>query len=251
MSERKKIFFASDLHLGVPDAVSSLKREKLFVSWLTEIEHECAELFLLGDIFDFWFEYKKVVPAGYVRLLGKLASFSDNGIPITLFIGNHDLWVRNYLQNELGIRIVQDYEIKSWFGKKYFISHGDGLGPGDEGYKFLKKVFRNPFLQWSFRQIHPDTSFRIAEFFSKKSRNANLSKDRIDYGSKEMLYQFSMSYKHLNPEVDYFVFGHRHLPGIKPLEGFNCSYINTGDWIRYNSYLVIDEKGPELLYYKP
>ena len=242
-----KIYFASDLHLGVPNKEKSLERERLFVQWLNEIKADAEAIFLVGDIFDFWFEYKKAVPKGYVRLLGKLAEISDSGIPIHIFTGNHDMWLFDYLEEEINATIYREPIEVSLKGKRFFIGHGDGLGPGDKGYKITKKIFENKICQWLFERIHPNLGISIAEYWSKKSRIANGQKDETYHGEKEWLTQFCKE-KMKTIEVDYFVFGHRHLPLEEDL-GDNTSYINLGEWVNYNSYAVFDGEKLELKRY--
>jgi UDP-2,3-diacylglucosamine hydrolase len=242
-----KIYFASDLHLGVPNKEKSLERERLFVQWLNEIKADAEAIFLVGDIFDFWFEYKKAVPKGYVRLLGKLAEISDSGIPIHIFTGNHDMWLFDYLEEEINATIYREPIEVSLKGKRFFIGHGDGLGPGDKGYKIIKKIFENKICQWLFERIHPNLGISIAEYWSKKSRIANGQKDETYHGEKEWLTQFCKE-KKKTIEVDYFVFGHRHLPLEEDL-GDNTSSINLGEWVNYNSYAVFDGEKLELKRY--
>ena len=242
-----KIYFASDLHLGVPNREKSLVREKLFVQWLDEIKNDAEAIYLVGDIFDFWFEYKKAVPKGYVRLLGKLAEISDSGIPIHIFTGNHDMWLFDYLEDEINAHIYREPIEVSLKGKSFFIGHGDGLGPGDKSYKLIKKIFKNKLCQWLFERIHPNLGISIAQYWSKKSRIANGEKDESYYGEKEWLTQFCKE-KMKTIEVDYFIFGHRHLPLEVDL-GNNTIYINLGEWVNYNSYAVFDGKRLELKRY--
>ena len=244
----KKIFFASDLHLGAPDYESSLIREKHFVNWLDQIADECAELYLLGDVFDFWFDYGHAVPAGYVRILGKLAELSDRGIPIHYFAGNHDLWIRNYFRKELGASIYFDPVERSFFGKKFFIHHGDGLGPGDHMYKLTKKVFTNKFLQWCYRLVHPDIGIPLASFFSRRSRKKTGKSDDVDYGNDEFLLSYCKEKSKDSPEIDYFVFGHRHKP-FKIEISDQKYYYNLGDWIKHFSFLEVSEDGCSLRCY--
>lgn len=251
-----KIYFASDFHLGIPDHDSSLKREKLLVKWLDLVQNDADELFLMGDVFDFWFEYKSVIPRGFARLFGKLAEITDKGIPVYLFRGNHDIWAFDYLHKELGIQLHREHLIREWNGKKFFLAHGDGLGPGDSGYKFLKKVFEFRPNQWLFRWLHPDIGTRMALYFSRKSRYANILKDQklmdaqgnFDL-STERLYAFAELHHKENPEISYYIFGHRHYPGHVSMSG-DGHYINLGDWISNYSYAVVDEKGLSLFTYK-
>ena len=233
-----KIYFASDFHFGVPDHSLSREREDLVVSWLEEIRTDAAEIYLIGDIFDFWFEYRTVVPRGYVRLLGKLAELSDSGIKIHYFTGNHDMWTFDYLEKELNVIIYRAPIEISYNGKAFYIGHGDGLGPGDHGYKFIKKVFASKVCQWLFARLHPNFGIGIANYFSKKSRIATGTTDEKFLGEeKEWLVIYSkeiLAKKHF----DYLIFGHRHLP--LDIKIGSSRYINLGDWIQYFTYGVFD-----------
>ncbi len=234
-SENKKVYFASDQHLGAPTHEASLPREKKFVAWLDEVKKDAEVIFLLGDLFDFWFEYKTVVPKGFVRVLGKLAEIRDAGIPIYFFVGNHDLWMRDYFETELNIPVYyepQEFEIN---GKLFFIGHGDGLGPGDKGYKRMKKVFTFPLFQWLFRWLHPDWGMKLGQYFSVKNKLISGDEDAKFLGNEnEWLVQYchrKLTEKH----YDYFIFGHRHLPLEIELNE-KSQYINLGDWIQYYTY---------------
>lgn len=246
---KQKIYFASDFHLGVPDYETSLLREKRIVKWLDEIKQDAAEIYLMGDVFDFWFEYKSVAPKGFVRLLGKLAEISDSGTPIHLFTGNHDMWMFDYLPKELGISIHRDTLVKEFNGKRFFMGHGDGLGKGDHGYKLIKKIFSNSFCQWLFARFHPNFGMGLANFWSKKSRISNGTKDETFSGNeKEWLFAFSTEL--LKKEhFDFFVFGHRHLPLDIKLNK-KSRYLNLGEWVNYCSYAVFDGEDMELKYFK-
>ncbi len=236
----KKIYFASDLHLGVPNYQASLKREKQFVKWLDEIAPTAAEIFIVGDLFDFWFEYKKAVPRGFVRVLGKLAQLADEGIPIHLFTGNHDMWIFDYLPQELGAQLYREPITRTWNNKKFYIGHGDGLGPGDHGYKFIKKVFANPFLQWAFARLHPNFGIGLADYFSRSSRAKTGHKDAEFHGEDQewlVIYAKEVLEKEF---FDYFIFGHRHLPLQIELKKNGSTYFNLGDWIQYYTYGVFD-----------
>jgi len=248
-----KVYFASDFHLGIPDYASSLLREKKIVAWLEMISNDATEIFLMGDIFDFWFEYKTVIPKGYVRLLGKIAELTDRGIPIHLFRGNHDVWAFDYLEKEAGIHLHRKPVVKEFDGKKLFLAHGDGLGPGDGGYKFLKKVFEFKPNQFLFKWLHPDIGARMGLYFSKKSRLANLSKEgrkeiKIEQ-QDEMLYEYSKRKIIEYPDLDYLVFGHRHIPmQLKVNE--KAEMLILGDWISHFSYGVFEEGKMTIQYYK-
>lgn len=240
----KKVYFVSDLHLGVPNAESSLEREKKFCSWLNEIKADASDLYIIGDLFDFWFEYKRAVPKGFVRTLGKLAELSDQGIRLHIFAGNHDLWLNDYFSSELGAEVYFKPVLHTLLDKQFYIGHGDGLGPGDFGYKRMKKIFTNPICKWMYRWVHPDIGIKLASYFSYKSRYANGLKEEVYLGDEnEWLLQYCKR-KQNQLQVDYFVFGHRHLP-IDKVVG-NSRYINTGDWISYFTYAVWDGVNLEL-----
>jgi UDP-2,3-diacylglucosamine hydrolase len=246
-SEKNKIYFASDCHLGVPDYASSLDREKRFVKWLDSIKNDAKELYLLGDIFDFWFEYKTVVPKGYVRLLGKLAELSDSGLKMYYFTGNHDMWMFGYFPRELNIPIYNKHITPEIDGKKFFIGHGDGIGPDDKGYKFIKKVFASRFHQWLFARLHPNFGIWLAKYLSRKSRIANGLTDEVFLGEdKERLIQFVKSTEEKN-HYDFYIFGHRHLP--LDISVGSSRYINLGEWVKYNTYAVWDGEKLELKYF--
>jgi len=244
----KKIYFASDFHLGVPSYEKSLAREKLIVKWLDEIQKDAQEIYLMGDLFDFWFEYKHAAPKGFIRILGKIAELTDSGIPVTIFTGNHDMWMFDYLPKEIGVTIYREPIEKAYNGKTFYLGHGDGLGPGDKGYKFIKKVFANKFCQWLFARIHPNFGIGMANYWSRKSRLSNGPEDEKFTGEEnEWLVVYAkevLQKKHF----DYFIFGHRHLPlDIKLKE--NSRYINLGEWVNYNTYAVFDGNTLELKKY--
>ena len=248
LNKGKSIYFSSDNHLGAPNYSDSLIREKLFISWLDKIKKDAQVIFLLGDLFDFWFEYYKSVPKGFTRVLGKLAELSDSGIKIYFFVGNHDYWTRDYFQKEIGMEVLKkptEFKINN---KLFFIGHGDGLGPGDFKYKFLKRIFRNPLFIFLFRINYPWFGIPLGNFFSRK--NKILSGNNIKFKSKEneILYHFCK--KKLNVKhYDFFIFGHRHLPLKIELDN-NSYYFNTGDWINHYSFLHFKDDSLELKYFK-
>lgn len=244
----KKIYFLSDFHLGVPDHASSLQREKLIVKFLNEAKTDAAAIFIVGDLFDFWYEYKKVVPKGFVRILGKMAEITDNGIPMYFFVGNHDMWMDGYFEQELNIPVYFEPRAFEFNGKRFLIGHGDGLGPGDKGYKFLKKIFRNKFCQTLFGILPPYIGMNIAHQSSKSSRAVTGESDAKFLG-EENEWLISYCKEVLQKEhYDYFIFGHRHLPIDFSLKQ-NSRYINLGDWIRYYSYAEFDGENLYLKYY--
>jgi UDP-2,3-diacylglucosamine hydrolase len=235
----KKIYFLSDFHLGAPNYDKSLERERKVVAFLESIRHDAQEIFIVGDMFDFWYEYKEVVPKGYVRVLGKLAEISDSGIPIHFFVGNHDMWMRGYFEKELNIPVYYEPKVFHYNNKSFYIGHGDGLGPGDHGYKFLKKVFRNPVCQWLFGILHPTWGIGLANYFSRKSRAKTGSADQHFLGEEnEWLIIYSKEVL-AKEHYDYFIFGHRHYPiDLKLID--HSRYINLGDWITNFTYAYFD-----------
>jgi UDP-2,3-diacylglucosamine hydrolase len=248
-SKNKKVYFASDQHLGAPTTEASFPREKKFVAWLDTIKKDAEAIFLLGDLFDFWFEYKTVVPKGFVRVLGKLAEIKDSGIPVYFFVGNHDLWMDDYFEKELNIPVYhapQEFRINH---KKFLIGHGDGLGPGDKGFKRMKKVFTFPLFKWLFRWLHPDIGVKLGQYMSVKNKIISGDEDANYLGEeKEWLVQYCKR-KLTETPYDYFVFGHRHLPLEIELQE-NSTYINLGEWIQYFTYVAFDENQFKLTSFK-
>ena len=237
--EGKKVYFASDNHLGAPNRDMSIVREKKFVAWLDEVKQDAAAIFLLGDLFDFWFEYKKVIPKGFVRVLGKLAEISDSGIPVYYFVGNHDLWMNGYFEQELNIPVYHSPKTFTMNTKSFLIGHGDGLGPGDTGYKRMKKVFTNSLCKWLFKWLHPDLGVRLAQYLSVKNKLISGEEDIKFLGEdNEWLVQYCKR-KEKEKHHDFYVFGHRHLP-MEIQISKNSTYLNTGDWIKYYTYGVFD-----------
>ncbi len=248
--EGKKVYFSSDNHLGAPTAEQSYPREKKFVAWLDEVKKDAAAIFLLGDLFDFWIDYKTVVPKGFTRTLGKLAEISDSGIPIYYFVGNHDLWMNGYFEEELNIPVFHKPEIFQLNNTSFFIGHGDGLGPGDKGYKRMKKVFTNGVAQWFFRWLHPDLGVKLGQYLSVKNKMISGDDDVKFLGEEnEWLVQYAKR-KLETQHYDYFVFGHRHLPLEIDLNE-KSRYTNLGDWITYFTYGVFDGEKLELKKYDP
>lgn len=242
----KCIYFASDFHLGAPSELSSRSREKKLVRWLQTIRHDAHSIYLLGDIFDFWFEYAKVIPKGFVRLQGKLIEIVDSGIPIFFFSGNHDMWMFDYFPKEFGIPVFHKEQQLIVGDHKLLLGHGDGLGKGDGLYKFLKTIFRSKFCQWLFARIHPNLGIRIANYWSKSSRINNIKKGEDHFkGDKEFLLQYCRDQEN-HQHHDFYVFGHRHLP-LNIEIAHNCRYINLGEWVNYYSYGKYDGSQFELL----
>jgi UDP-2,3-diacylglucosamine hydrolase len=240
LSGNKKVFFASDFHLGLLVSTKEREeaREKKIISWLNSIEEEAQTLFLVGDIFDFWFEYKHAIPKGFTRFFGKIASMVDNGIEVYFFTGNHDLWMFKYLQSELGITIYYDPIELKINNTKLYVGHGDGLGPGDNYYKFLKKIFTNPVAHWMFKWLHPDIGIGFAKRWSRHSRISKGEPDETYLGDKEYLIQFCKS-KESENHHDYYIFGHRHLPLEVDINN-TSKYFNLGEWVKSCTYGVFD-----------
>lgn len=242
----KRIYFASDLHLGAPTHQASAEREKRFCAWLDRIKEDAQALYLVGDLFDFWFEYQKAVPKGFVRVLGKLAELHDRGIKLHFFTGNHDLWMRNYLSEEIGFQIYTKPVVHVWDDKTFYIGHGDGLGPGDSGYKLLKRVFTFKPFQWAYRWVHPDVGIALASWLSKGSRART---GHEDYAMKdvrdEALYVYAKETYAQTP-ADYWIFGHRHFPVLTDLEQTGAQFCNLGDWIKWNSWAEFDGEAVKL-----
>lgn len=241
MSSKKSIFFASDFHLGAAGRLTSAERERLLLRWFDHVAPQAEEIFLVGDLFDFWFEYRHAMPKGHTRFLGKLAEISDAGIPLHFFTGNHDMWIFRYFEEELGIKTYRQPIIRELQGKTCFIGHGDGLGPGDYGYKFLKKVFAHPFCQWAFARLHPNFGIGLANYWSGKSRSANPPESEFLGPEKEWLLIYAEEKLLQLPQADYFIFGHRHLPIDYTLKNGRSRYINLGEWLHYNSYAELHE----------
>lgn len=238
MAQEQFIYFASDFHLGLYPKSQSLEREKKVVQWLESIKDKAAEVYLLGDIFDFWWEYKRVVPKGYTRFLGKIAELTDCGVKVHFMTGNHDMWINQYLSEEAGMIIHRKPITKIFNKRRFFIAHGDDLGPGDFGYKCLKLLFKNKVLQWFFSWLHPDIGVFIGNNWAKHSRYSKTLKDQFKGEDKERLVLFAKKTLQTTP-VDYFIFGHRHIPVELPLDD-NTTFINLGDWINHFTYGVFD-----------
>jgi UDP-2,3-diacylglucosamine hydrolase len=248
LPENKKIYFASDFHLGAPSFEISKAREAKIVKWLDNVKHDASIIFLLGDIFDFWFEYNHAIPKGFIRLQGKLAEISDAGIPIIFFSGNHDMWMFDYFTKELGIEIYHhplSYKINN---HTFHIGHGDGLGPGDRTFKILKKIFRNKVCQWAFNWLHPNIGIGIANTWSMGSKKRSLKKDESFQGEKEWIYAYCKQVE-ATTHHDYYIFGHRHLPLNMQLSP-NSTYFNLGEWMNFYTYGVYDGNKFNLLTYE-
>lgn len=234
----KKAYFASDTHLGLPPIHSSKERERLFVSWLDQIKSDAQVLFLLGDIFDFWYEYRKVIPKGFTRFLGKLCELSDNGIKIYFFTGNHDVWLFDYLPDEVGLNVIKHHETALINNQNFYLAHGDDLNPKDYGFRILKYCFANRYLQFLFSRIHPNLAFTFGHWWSKHSRYSKGITENFLGEDKEHQIVFAKKML-LKKHFQYFVFGHRHLPMDFKLNE-SSRLINLGEWIHACTYGEFD-----------
>lgn len=240
----QKVYFASDFHLGAPDKSTSRTREDKIIRWLDACKKDAHAIILVGDLFDFWFEYKSTIPKGFSRFQGKLAEIVDAGIELVVFTGNHDLWMFGYLEEEIGAKIIYDPIQLFLNDTKLYIGHGDGIGPEDKGYKVLKKVFRNNFFQWAFRWLHPNIGIGVANFWSGKSRAQANNTEQTFMGDDEWLWTFSKEME-IKEHHDYYIFGHRHLP-LDLEVGNNSKYINLGEWMNFCTYAVYENGQIEL-----
>jgi len=239
--KKDKIYFASDFHLGSPNLKDSHTRERKIISWLCTIEKDAKAIYLVGDIFDFWFEYKKVVPKGFVRVLGKLAEMCDQGININFIVGNHDMWVNDYFQKEIGLNIFENEILIEENNQKILICHGDGLGSGNISFKIIKKIFKSNICRWLFSRIHPNLGVSLAHLWSNASRRKNMKKTSNNH---EHLINYCKEKQKNNP-IDFYVFGHLHSPNIENIDS-KTKYINTGDWIQHCSYGILSNKNIEI-----
>jgi UDP-2,3-diacylglucosamine hydrolase len=244
----KKYYFASDVHLGLPPSDKAIEREKRFVRWLDSIKSNAEGIFLVGDVFDFWFEYKKVVPRGFVRTLGKIAEITDSGVPVHFFAGNHDLWVSDYLQSETGVNFHSESYETTLYEKKFFIAHGDTLDPSDKGYMFMHSIFTNPFLRKMYASLHPSIGVGFAHTWAHRRHKQNRPAG-IFRGRDDSLYKFAL--KKLDTEkIDFFVFGHRHAPATIKIKRAICNVLP--DWIaRPGGYMAFDGENTEMVLFPP
>ncbi|MCB2407250.1 UDP-2,3-diacylglucosamine diphosphatase [Hymenobacter lucidus] len=244
----RKVYFASDFHLGAPDAARSAERERKIVRWLDQISADAAAVYLVGDIFDFWFEYRHAIPKGFIRLQGKLAELTDAGIEVTFFTGNHDMWMFDYFTKELNIPILRNPVSQRIGSQEFHIGHGDGLGPKDHVYKVLKRIFASPVAQWLFARLHPNFGIGLANKWSRHSRIQNGAADEKYFGDDEWLLVYCRELEQQHHH-DYYVFGHRHLPLDVPVTP-HSRYVNLGEWVNYCSYAVYDGQKLELRHFE-
>jgi UDP-2,3-diacylglucosamine hydrolase len=244
----QRVYFASDFHLGAPSKASSREREQRIVRWLDQIAADAAAIYLVGDIFDFWFEYRHAIPRGFVRMQGKLAELTDAGIPITFFTGNHDMWMFGYFTEELGIPVLRHPVSLTIGGHRFHIGHGDGLGPKDYTYKMLKRIFASPVAQWLFARVHPNLGIGVANAWSQRSRASSSTRDDVYLGEDEWLLVYCRELEK-RFHHDYYVFGHRHLP-LDVEVGPDSRYINLGEWVNYCTFAAYDGNQLALQHFK-
>ncbi|PHI19665.1 UDP-2,3-diacylglucosamine hydrolase [Lewinellaceae bacterium SD302] len=244
------IYFASDFHLGIDAKHSTQERERRVVAWLEHCRQDAEAVYLVGDLFEFWFEWKRVIPKGYVRFLGKLAELVDQGIDVHVFTGNHDMWLFDYLETEIGVKLHRQPIEITLQGKNFLIGHGDGLGPGDHGYKRLKKLFAFKPAQWLLARFHPNFTMWIAYFWSGFSRSSQPAEAEFLGAEKEWLAVYSEKKLAQNPSLDYCIFGHRHLPIDHTLSNGRSRYLNLGEWLHYYTYVRLEDGECTLLTWK-
>jgi UDP-2,3-diacylglucosamine hydrolase len=238
LADKPKIFFASDFHLGLPAGSPPLEREKKVVMWLNSVAPEAKEIYLLGDVFDFWWEYKLVVPRGFTRFLGTVAEITDSGTPVHFFTGNHDMWIGDYLTKECGIITHTEPVTKIFDGNKFHLAHGEGLGTKDKGYKILLSIFRNKTLRAMYSSLHPSIGIGFGHRWSLSSRLGKGIKIEFLGEDKEDLIRYARTILEKD-RIDYFIFGHRHLE-MKYIIDNGVVIIFLGDWITHGSYAVWD-----------
>lgn len=234
----KKIYFASDFHFGIPNRAVSQERERKICQWLEQIREDAQQIYLMGDLYDSWMEYKKVVPKGTVRFLGKLAELSDAGIDIIIFTGNHDLWMHGYFEEELNARVYKTVKSLEINGKSFHIGHGDGLCTREKSYRLLKKLLHHPISQFLYHQLHPDLGLRLADYFSRlgpKHKYADLQLKPLEQEYQVIYAREVLQHTH----YDYFIFGHRHIPMRLELSP-GATLVNLGDWMSTYTYAEFD-----------
>lgn len=239
--EKGLYYFVSDIHLGL-DYKDPIGREKKFASFLNSIPSDAKAVYLMGDIFDFWYEYKNVIPRGFTRVLGAMASLVDRGVKVYFFKGNHDIWIYSYLQNEIGVEVLEQPFFVELCGKRFCLGHGDGLGEGDRGYKFMNSIFKNKILQFLFSGIHPRWAFLIAHKWSKHNRLVKNLPYKFK-GENERIVKFAESVQESassDSRCDFFIFGHFHYKTQYELKNGGELFL-LGDWINTGNYLVFDD----------
>lgn len=247
MTTGKNIYFISDLHLGATYYADPIAKERRVTQWLDSVRDDASHIYLLGDILDYWYEYRYVVPRGFTRFFGKVAELADSGIKFTWFIGNHDIWIFDYLPNELGIEVIDGSVERDILGKRFFLAHGDGVGHHQRSFRVLRSIFRNHFCQRLYSAIHPRWTVPFAHRWSASSRQDS-RKAQIDFQkAREAVLAFSQQYAGQHPEIDYFVYGHLHSLEDIPV-GEKARVIILGDWISKDSFARFD--GQQLTLHK-
>lgn len=243
---RKKIYFLSDAHLGSWALEHRRTHERRLVNFLDEIKHEAAAVYLLGDIFDYWYEYKYVVPKGYTRLLGKISELTDRGIEVHFFTGNHDIWCKDYFVEECGMVMHREPITIDLYGKEFYLAHGDGLGDESRNFKMLRAMFHSHTLQTLFSAIHPRWTVKLGLTWAKHSRLKREGGKEPDYmgEEREPLIRYTKEYLKTHPDINYFIYGHRHIM-LDLMLSREARIVIIGDWIKYFSYAVFD--GNELI----
>ncbi len=237
----KNVYFLSDAHLGSRAIKSGRTHERRLVNFLDSIKHKASAIYLLGDMFDFWWEYKTVVPRGYTRFLGKLSELTDMGVDVHFFIGNHDVWCYTYLQEECGVILHKEPLTTEIYGKEFYLAHGDGLGDPNKTFKFLRGAFHDPTLQKMFANLHPRWALEMGLRWAKRSRLKHEQEGEPQYlgEDKEYLILYSKEYLKDHPNINFFMYGHRHIL-VDLMLSRTCRLMILGDWINYFSYAVFD-----------
>ena len=235
------IYFLSDAHLGSRALEHRRTQERRLVNFLDQIKDKAEAVYLLGDMFDFWFEYKSVVPKGFTRFLGKLSELTDRGVEVHYFTGNHDIWCKDYLTQECGVIMHTEPITVELHDKVFFLAHGDGLGDDSKSFKFLRKVFHNKLCQTLFASLHPRWGMEFGLEWAKHSRLKRPNGKEPDYmgENEEPLVLFTKEYYKTHPNVNYFIYGHRHIE-LDLFLNRDCRLMILGDWISLFSYAVFD-----------
>lgn len=247
MSRRDKIYFLSDLHLGSRYFSDTGDAERRAVAFLEMIRHDAAEVYLLGDVLDYWFEYRHVVPRGYIRFFGKLAELTDSGIKVTWLKGNHDMWISDYLPHELGVEVAAGILIREFAGRRFFLEHGDGVGWQPRSYRVLRYLFRNSVCRKLLASVHPRWTVPLAYGWSHSNRGHHPEAAPYGGADKEPLMRFAREYMSEHTDIDYFIFGHRHILVEQQVEAPGCygetlraTVVILGEWMTLCSYAVFD-----------
>lgn len=237
----KNVYFLSDAHLGSRAIAHGRTQERRLVNFLDSIKHNAAAVYLLGDIFDFWYEFKLVVPKGYTRFLGKISELTDLGVEVHFFIGNHDIWCGDYLEKECGVTVHRQPLTCEIYGKEFFLAHGDGLGDTDAKFKLLRAMFHSSFLQRMFSMIHPRWSIELGLEWAKHSRLKRAGEGEPQYMGEEgePLVLFTKNYLKDHPDINYFIYGHRHIM-LDLMLSRSSRMLILGDWVKEFSYAVFD-----------